>query len=143
MRTIQFLDIPGAPKVNVVPDVSFAYYNKELAAGAVDYVYHGIDAIGFPSLPGSPIWIIGSRPIFSWAIKGTAQAHPGFSLKIGLSYNGTAVHDWHTFAMLPGETPNIIEGLNVPGWGCRFMFVNSSPFTAVTIEAVIKQQGFE
>lgn len=143
MRIDQFLDVPGSPKVNVVPDVSFAFYHNVLAGAATEEIYHGINDAGVGAVPANPIWIIGTRPIFSWLIRGVAVAHPGFSLRIGVSYNGVAIFDWQTFAMLPGGVPNVMEGLHIPGWGCRFQIVNSSAVNVVDVTALIKQQGFE
>jgi hypothetical protein len=144
MRAREWRDFPSVPKRAVYADISMAYFKGTLVGGAIQVVKQGIvDPPFYTQVPTSEMWINGTKSIYSWQIKGIAVGHPGFSLRIETSDNGSNLDVYDTHLIIPGGLASCVTGLYIPGMGVRFTLVNGANSGGVSVECYIKQQGVQ
>lgn len=125
---------PSGPRAEIVPSVSFGFYNDTVAAGGTDFIKHSTNTD-----PVSDDWIIGSRSWVTWQLSTGIAA--GASLQVYLTSDDLGIYDlWNTYPLL-GLATTWQSGLYLPGWKARFRLVNASGVLGNLIGGMVKVQA--
>ena len=130
----QMYDTPSGQRVEIVPSLSYGYYNDTIVAGGSALVPHTTN-----NRPISDDWIIGARSWCTWQFFVGLAA--GATLQVLLTADDIVLYDsWNLYPLWGGATTwNAV--IFLPGWKARFQLINGSGVAGNLIQGFIKVQA--